>query len=683
MFFAVSLSGAGSLPAAELTAGPGATAAIERAIRSVYPALVRIEVIRLQPAGGRMHKRESYGSGAVIGWEGYVITNHHVVGNGFRFLCRMYDGEVVEAELVGTDALSDVAVLRLNLEQRKNPLPLATASFGDSDRLRVGDPVFAMGSPGALSQSVTQGIVSNTRLIMPPRSGGGLSLDGEPVGTLVRWIAHDAQIFGGNSGGPLVNADGEIIGINEIGIAGLGGAIPANLARQVADQLIRRGTVHRAWIGIGFQPRLQEGAPDQGALVGGVVAGSPACAAGVKAGDHVLSIAGQGVDAVTDEHLTDINRLVFDLPVDREVPVVVLRAGTEQTLMMTPWERGRARGEDQEVRAWGMIGRDLSSLSAMELKRPTTDGVQVISLRPGGPGSEARPSLENGDLLVKMNGRPVRGVEDVLAFSEEWLADAEDRVPVLVEIERGRQRILSVVRIGDEPEKQPPALSRTAWLPVVTQVVQHDLAEALELGSQPGVRITQLFPGRTAEKAGLQVGDILLQIDGERIEARRPEDGEVLHHMIRAYRVGSEVEVTLLRDGERMSLTVELDQPLDPATRLQRYADTELEFTVREISEEDRLFQQIDPELSGVLVERVENAGWAAIGGLVSNDILLSVDGHPTPDVDAVEQLMAEAALRATPRLVFFIQRGIHSRFLEISVPWTRTGEVEQENERT
>lgn len=655
------------------------TPALERAVRKVYPALVRIEVIRLQPAGGRMQKRESFGSGVIIGWEGYVITNHHVVSNGFRFLCRLYDGEEIEAELVGTDALSDIAVLRLKLEQRRNQHPLATAAFGDSDLLEVGDRVFAMGSPGALSQSVTQGIVSNTRLIMPTRSSGGLRLDGEPVGTLVRWIAHDARIFGGNSGGPLVNADGEVVGINEIGIAGLGGAIPSNLARQIANELIRRGSVQRAWIGVGFQPRLRDAPVDQGALVGGVIAGSPACTAGLKPGDHVLSIAGIKLNAYTDEDLTDINRIVFDLHVDKEVPLLIQRDGQEQLLMLTPVERGRARGQDQEVRSWGMIGRNLTNLSAMELKREATDGVQVISLRPGGPGNEARPSLENGDLLLKMNGRNILDIDDLQTYSDELLKEATDRVPVLVELERGRQRIISVVRIGEEQEKRPPALSRTAWLPVITQVLQHDLAEALGIDARQGVRITQIYPGRTAEKAGLRVDDILLEVDGQTISARRPEDNEVLHHMIRAYRVGTEVDVTLLRDGERLTLPVELDSPPDPASRLRRYTNAELEFTVREISEDDRLFKQIDPELNGVLVERVESAGWAAIGGLVSDDILLAVDGHPTTEVDAVEQLMKEAALRASPRLVFFVQRGIHTRFLQIAVPWDQTAQTVEE----
>ena len=180
------------------------------------------------------------GSGAIISPDGYVVTNHHVAGNSTRIYCTLSDGERVDAVRIGTDPLADIAVIKLKLDTRKHPdRPLAAATWGDSDKLRVGDVVLAMGCPGAISQSVTQGIVANTQMIMP--GSGQFRLDGEDVGEIVRWIAHDAVIFGGNSGGPLVNLQGEIVGINEIGVANLGGAIPANLARQVADELIKNG----------------------------------------------------------------------------------------------------------------------------------------------------------------------------------------------------------------------------------------------------------------------------------------------------------------------------------------------------------------------------------------------------------------------------------------------------------
>lgn len=218
---------------------------IDQAVARVYPALVRIDVVSVEGEAGRMRKGAGAGSGAIISPEGYIVTNHHVAGRAVQIRCRLSDGREVPARLVGTDALADVAVIQLDRSAWSDQSPpLAVAQFGDSDQLRVGDTVLAMGSPMAVSQSVTKGIVSNTQMIMPDLMWfATFSLDGENVGSLVRWIGHDAVIYGGNSGGPLVDLRGQIVGINEIGLGSLGGAIPSNLARDVAWQLIRTGAV--------------------------------------------------------------------------------------------------------------------------------------------------------------------------------------------------------------------------------------------------------------------------------------------------------------------------------------------------------------------------------------------------------------------------------------------------------
>ena len=272
----------------------GGNASVQLAIKKVYPALVRVYVVLEEPSGGRMERMRGAGSGVIVSSDGYVVTNHHVAGNSVRSHCTLADGEEVEATRVGTDPLSDVAVLKLKLETRKRPgAAVAVAPWGDSNQLKVGDVVLAMGSPMALSQSVTQGIVSNTQMIMPKLLEERIRLDGEDVGQIVRWIGHDAVIFHGNSGGPLVNLRGEIVGINELALGSLGGAIPSNLVRDVVDQLIERGRVTRSWLGVEFQPRLKGHKEDAGALVAGVVEGSPADKAGIKAGDVVTRFRGQ------------------------------------------------------------------------------------------------------------------------------------------------------------------------------------------------------------------------------------------------------------------------------------------------------------------------------------------------------------------------------------------------------
>ena len=243
------------VPVAATTAAE--RAAIDRAIASVFPSLVRVSVVYMDQQGGREVKGMSSGSGTIISADGYVVTNHHVTGRPRRIVCTLSTREEVPAELVGTDPLADIAVLKLRPE---TPTVYKAARFGDSSKLARGQTVLAMGSPLALSQSVTLGIVSNPEMIMPQSLGGGDNLlDGEDVGTIVRWIGHDASIWPGNSGGPLVNLAGEIVGVNEISY-GLGGAIPSNLARSVADALIKDGRVKRAWTGLELQPRLSHDA---------------------------------------------------------------------------------------------------------------------------------------------------------------------------------------------------------------------------------------------------------------------------------------------------------------------------------------------------------------------------------------------------------------------------------------
>ena len=157
--------------------------------------------------------------------------------------------------------------------------------------------MLALGSPLALSQSVTMGIVSNTEMILPGMFWpfNRMTLDGEDVGSIVRWIGHDAPIFGGNSGGPLVNMSGEIVGVNEISL-GLAGAIPADLAKEVAEAIIRDGRVKRSWIGLEVQPLLQSSKDQRGALVGGTIEGSPADKAGLQSGDILLELGGSAGD---------------------------------------------------------------------------------------------------------------------------------------------------------------------------------------------------------------------------------------------------------------------------------------------------------------------------------------------------------------------------------------------------
>ncbi len=644
---------------------------IENAMIRVYPALVRISVVMADADGGRLQKQSGAGSGVIISKDGYIITNHHVAGKAKRLVCRLPDGEEIEAILVGTDPLADIAVLKLQLDKRKNKdKPLATVVFGNSDEIRVGDTVFAMGSPVAISQSITKGIVSNTKMIMPQLFWPyKFELDGEDVGALIRWITHDAQIYGGNSGGPLVNRDGEVIGINEIRI-GLGGAIPGNMAKSVADQIIRTGKVQRSWIGLDCQPRLKDSTLAQGILISGVIGDSPAAKAGFKPGDMITEYDGTRVDCTIPEDLPVFNNLIAETPIGKTVKATVIRGQETLTLALTTDSFERARGDDEELTSWGITVRNLTRMSALELKRPDKAGVLVHSLRPGGPCKEAKPPLNPRDIILEANRKPIANVAELRKLTEEISRNKDEPVPVLVGFERDEQKYLSVVRVGQEPLDEKPRVVRKAWLAAATQVLTEDLADALGHKDLQGVRVIQVYPGHEAEKAGIKVGDIIFKLDNEAIEASRPEDREVLPNMIRQYKAGTEIKLTVMRDGKTLMIPVKLENPPTPSSEFKHYKDNNFEITVRDLSFDDRTAQQLDDAFLGVLVERVEYAGWAALAHLAMEDILIAVDGQSTPDITAVEKLLKAAEARKAKRVVFFVKRGIHTMFLEIEPSW-------------
>src|SRR5512133_565648 len=440
-------------------------AAVDAAIERMRPALVRIQVVFTEYREGRELKLQAVGSGVIITKDGYIITNHHVAGHAVRIICTLWNREEIEAELIGTDPLTDISVIRL---RPVRPREFTPASFGDSARLVVGDSLLAMGSPMALSQSVTMGILSNKEMMMPKMFGsmGRFKLEGEDVGTLVRWLGHDAAIYGGNSGGPLVNLAGEIVGINEIQF-GLSGAIPGNLARSVATELMSRGKVRRSWLGLDVQPQFKHLGEERsrGVIISGVIADSPAARAGLQPGDLLLQLAGKPTNVRYEEELPDFMRLVTDLTIGKEVTAQIMRAGQPITLQLVPVERGEINPPEQELKPWGITARNLSFITAREMKRTNQIGVLIHSVRPGGPAGEAKPSLEPKDVLVEVNGSPVNNLQELLDVTKKLTAGKTEPTPVIASFERQARRYLTVVRVGIQELRDPGLAVSKAWLP--------------------------------------------------------------------------------------------------------------------------------------------------------------------------------------------------------------------------
>lgn len=641
------------------------------AVQAVRPALILIHVVSAEYSQGREVKMESSGSGIIISPEGYAVTNHHVAGNAERLMCTLADKREVEAKLIGTDPLADIAVIKLISPDGK---PFPVASFGDSSKVEVGDRVYAMGCPYALSQSVTNGIISNTEMVMPgPFNSEDMKLEGEDVGSIVRWIGHDAFIAPGNSGGPLVDRNGLVVGINEINV-GLSGAIPGNLAKEVSDQLIRNGKVMRSWLGVDIQPLLRSYKMDKGILVSGVLDGSPAAKAGFKSGDILLSIDGHETNARFKEEVPIFNQYVADLPIGKGVKAVLLRDGQQTPLEVTPVERQNASDKEREVKSWGICASNITFQMQKEMELDSQDGVIVTGVLPSGPAGSAKPSLNEGDIVTRIGNEPVKDLAALRAITKKLTDGHTDKVSVLVSFDRDKKHLTTVVKIGANGVTNPGAEISKAWLPVDTQVLTHDLAEALGVAGKTGVRVTRVYPLSTVAKAGLKVGDLIIKLDGEDIPAEQVEDDEVLPSMIRQYDVGATAKLRIVRDGKPMDISVKLETSPKPSRDYPRYEDTNFEFTARDITFSDKANGAVGDKQIGAYVESVSEGSWAAIADLNAGDVISAVDGKPITGMASLKAAMAEIAKNKSKNVVFKVQNGVHTVFLEIQPSWPDAG---------
>jgi S1-C subfamily serine protease len=650
---------------------PHTDPAVARAIARVYPSLVQIHVLSTHTEGGRERKSGATGSGVIISAEGHVITNHHVVGRATSIRVVLPTREELEASLVGTDPLSDIAVIKLDLSKRpKGSSPLPVAVFGQSEAVRVGDTVLAMGCPLALSQAVTRGIVANVDLRVPRP----IEIEGENVGSVVKWIGHDAQIFPGNSGGPLVNLEGEIVGINEL-VMGLGAAIPSDLARVVARQLIEKKKVERAWTGMTFQPLLKESPQTMtGVLVAGVLPGTPAAAAGVQPGDRIIEVEQKPVTVRFETQLPAFTNELLQRAPSKPLGIKLVRGTQTLAVTLSPVPRDASRAREREFKEWGMTGRRVTRVEAIELQRSDTRGVLVGTLRPGGPADKAVPALRREDVVVSVAGKPVESPEALAKATADVVKGAKAQVPTIVAFERGAEKLLTVVEVGIRPPQEPPQEARRGWLPVSTQVLSPKLATALGYKGRKGARVTQILPDGDA--SGLRVGDVVTKVDDALVEASELQDGDVFDALLRAYRPGSKVVLAVLRDGKPIELTVTLKEAPRLENELRVYEDVALEFRARDLSYLDRVKRRWPKETTGALVSQVDPGGWASVGGLRTEDLVLAVDGKTVRDLKELEQTLRPMKEKKPAAVVFFVRRGVQTLFVEMQPTWVEPKEA-------
>ena len=407
--------------------------------KTVKPAVVNVSVRGVErkaegPAEelmerfGRSPKRtlRGMGTGFVINADGYVVTNNHVVDGASEIRVKFSDGRELVGKVVGQDEKTDLALVKVEATG------LPVIPMGDSSKLEVGEPVMAIGNPFGLEQTVTTGIVSATGRVIGS-------------GPYDNFIQTDASINPGTSGGPLINARGEVIGINTAifsrggGSVGIGFAVPSSLAKTVITQLADHGTVERGWLGVSIQPLTKELAASfkrgdtSGALVSAVMDGSPADKAGVKAGDVIVEFNGKKIPKATD-----LPGLVADVPVGKDVPMVVVREGKEQRLnahiaKLEDESHANAAAETDGKGKLGLSVQPVTPPVARELGLKVKEGVLVRDVVEGGRAAEA--GIRAGDVIVEVDRRPVRTVEDFKARLDKQAKDA----PVVMLVNRDGQ----------------------------------------------------------------------------------------------------------------------------------------------------------------------------------------------------------------------------------------------------
>jgi Do/DeqQ family serine protease len=404
---------------------------------AVSPSVVsiQVEVSRPQNNGfqfffggqGRGGIVRGGGSGVILRADGYILTNNHVVSEASRIDVRLKNGKSFPAKLVGSDSATDLAMLKIDASG------LPQAEFASSEKARVGQFVIAIGSPFGLDYTVTTGVLS-------AKGRGGIGAT-----EIEDYLQTDASINPGNSGGPLVDLHGRVLGINTMIVgrgSGIGFAIPSEIAQRVAGQLIKNGTVKRAWLGVSFQEITPElaahfgGTFDGGALINAVVPGGPADRAGLRAGDVITAI---GDTKIGEGH--DLLRTVLRHGVGERLSIEVRRGDKTQRVALVTGERPNedgAQSHQQGVQGNDMLGLALEELTPKLRERFRYTGDGRVFIRGVAPGSDAnRAGLRPGDIILQADRQTVRSVADVRAALKDGKA--------LLYVERDSQRFFQPI----------------------------------------------------------------------------------------------------------------------------------------------------------------------------------------------------------------------------------------------
>ncbi len=387
---------------------PDFRAIVQEAKDRVFPAVLYIRCIRESNDAGKRESQQVSGSGVIISPDGEALTNWHVIDKATSVRVLLSDGRHFSAKIVGSDKDTDLALIKLDLENNHGQdTSLPYAQLGNSDDLREGDFVMAMGAPWGLNRSVSIGIISCTHRYL------------EGASEYADWLQTDAPINPGNSGGPLVNTRGQIVGINARGMAGwaegMGFAIPMDAVNVVVPQLREHGAVNWSWTGLQLQP-LRDFNRDmyfdarEGVLVSETDPESPARRAGFQARDRIVKVNGEPITALTQEDIPAVKRRLGLLAKGVEATFEVIRTDSSgnastETLTITPREKGKVEGEEQAFERFDFTLKAINQFDNPDLYFHRKQGVFVHAVK--WPGNASNSGLSRSDIILKIGDREI------------------------------------------------------------------------------------------------------------------------------------------------------------------------------------------------------------------------------------------------------------------------------------
>ncbi len=388
--------------------------------RVAQPAVLYVVCLQQDNERGETLSRQVSGSAFLISPDGEFVTNWHVVDKATTIRCLLSDGRAFDADCIGSDKSTDLALCRLRLPEGEST---PCVSFGDSSALEEGCFVIALGAPYGLNRTLTFGTLSCTGRYLPGRS------------EYVLWLQTDAGVGPGNSGGPLVDTEGRVLGVNSLGTSSFsvdfGFAVPSDIAVPILDRLRRFGRVNWSWSGLQLQP-LRDFEHNtyfdaaEGVIVAGASPDSPAARSGLQPLDRVVAVNGEPVTARTSEDLPAIQRKIGLLPESEPIRLSVLRNGdaAPREVVIEPRAKGAVEGTERDFKRWDFSAKEINRFATPELYLRRQKGVYVLGTKDNG---NAEDKLAESDILLSVDGKAVESLDDLAEAHAKALAALPDR----------------------------------------------------------------------------------------------------------------------------------------------------------------------------------------------------------------------------------------------------------------